>query len=776
MKNPLIPMMAITGNPTKMEINEVMELYAKQNIQQVLIYPRSGCEIEYMSEQWIDVCSWIIEFAANNNIDVWIYDEFNWPSGTCRGKVMREHKEYVAKAVFLTEDGYGIKNYNDYFDILNPDAVDSFIEYTHEVYYKNFGEYFGSVIKGFFTDEPDFSVCTWGGMDYPFTKNLDIEYKQRFGRDLFEDMMTRFENSDYKVDFYNLLAEKFRVNYIRKINDWCIKHNVVLTGHTMNEHFLDGAVNATGCTITALKEFSLPGIDEIATYTIVDQALWIAFGCIEAAARDNGRCAAAELFAHAATDVIPARVEQMIWLASMFKISKYFFALSPLDARGNVEKKEWFNPMNYMNPWFEGYPEIGLTASKAATFAEKNIKSEVFVRYPLTATIKNLGKENETLTDERLKNVLKGLVRAQIQWQLIEEDVEPPKGSIVVEINDEADFSAQKIIEDIKTCIQRDVFVLENNELADELLLRKFDDGSYVIVDLQDNGKDRELILCDGNEKHKLWLKARGHYISGEDIPQKPEIIYNVNCMLNMQLNGENTLRCNLNEDRLEYEFIVEDDLEEIRLAIRNYHFNGEIYFDGKKMISENECTCMTKGLNELYKCTDSFSLSKGVHTITTTVAAESEYFLPTCIICGNFAGDDINVIKKLPDVVSMQSLEKDILAQYVGRIELSAEIEIPNERCILKADASNLYTRLFINNDYIGGMISGYEWEIPDKYRGQVVDMKFEQYTSIAPVFGELKNAVTREEFGQNKPKNYTYRKFGKRCGIINISFIKTI
>ena len=72
--------------------------------------------------------------------------------------------------------------------------------------------------------------------------------------------------------------------------------------------------------------------------------------------------------------------------------------------------------------------------------------------------------------------------------------------------------------------------------------------------------------------------------------------------------------------------------------------------------------------------------------------------------------------------------------------------------------------------------MISGYEWEIPDKHCGQVVDMKFEQYTSIAPVFGELKNAVTREEFGQNKPKNYTYRKFGKRCGILNIRFIKTI
>lgn len=100
MKNPLIPMIAITGKPTKDEIDNIMQLYADKEIQQCMIYPRSGCEIEYMSEQWIDVCSWIIEFAANNNMHVWIYDEFNWPSGTCRGKVMREHKEYVAKAVY----------------------------------------------------------------------------------------------------------------------------------------------------------------------------------------------------------------------------------------------------------------------------------------------------------------------------------------------------------------------------------------------------------------------------------------------------------------------------------------------------------------------------------------------------------------------------------------------------------------------------------------------------------------------------------------------------
>ena len=89
MKNPLIPMCAITGNPSREKIEEMLSLYSDAGIEQILIYPRSGCEIEYMSPRWLEVCSDLIVGAAKRNMSVWLYDEFNWPSGNCCGAVMR---------------------------------------------------------------------------------------------------------------------------------------------------------------------------------------------------------------------------------------------------------------------------------------------------------------------------------------------------------------------------------------------------------------------------------------------------------------------------------------------------------------------------------------------------------------------------------------------------------------------------------------------------------------------------------------------------------------
>ena len=142
MKNPLIPMAAITGNPTKAEIDEIMHLYAEAGIEQFLIYPRAGGEIEYMSKRWIEVCANIIEAAARDNIDRWLYDEFFCPSGTCQGKVMRENGEYCAKSVFVEDGKCIVKTNPNYSDVLNGEAVDCFIKNTHEIYYRHFGKYF----------------------------------------------------------------------------------------------------------------------------------------------------------------------------------------------------------------------------------------------------------------------------------------------------------------------------------------------------------------------------------------------------------------------------------------------------------------------------------------------------------------------------------------------------------------------------------------------------------------------------------------------------------
>ena len=53
MQNPLIPMVAMTGAPQKDEVFAfVKTMKEKCGFTQLMLYPRTGCEVEYLSEEW----------------------------------------------------------------------------------------------------------------------------------------------------------------------------------------------------------------------------------------------------------------------------------------------------------------------------------------------------------------------------------------------------------------------------------------------------------------------------------------------------------------------------------------------------------------------------------------------------------------------------------------------------------------------------------------------------------------------------------------------------
>ncbi len=81
MKSPLITMTAITGKPSKGYIHNYMKSLKDNGIEQAMLYPRSGCEIVYLSEEWFDTIGHFIQSAKDLDMCIWLYDDFNWPSG-----------------------------------------------------------------------------------------------------------------------------------------------------------------------------------------------------------------------------------------------------------------------------------------------------------------------------------------------------------------------------------------------------------------------------------------------------------------------------------------------------------------------------------------------------------------------------------------------------------------------------------------------------------------------------------------------------------------------
>ncbi len=758
---------AITGKPKKEQIARALHSYAQCGMDQFLIYPRSGCELSYMSQEWLDTIRAILDAAKNEGMKIWLYDEFNWPSGSCGGKVMQTNPDFYARGVFIENEKCEVKIYDSYADILNPDAVDCFIENTHEVYHRHFGEYFGSVIQGIFTDEPEIFRSVRGGATYPYTKNIEVFYHDVCGRNLWTDMLENPNHPVFLDTFWSLLKKMFRENFIDRINHWCVDHGILLTGHLFHEHDIRFASQTSGSTIYALRGFTLPGMDEIHTKTSIDTAEWLTLGSVEAAARVTRRGALGELFAYGPSDIPPARMEQMLFLEAAFKIDHYVMAVSAFDAKGNTKKYSWYHPTNYTSPWFEGYTELGKSAKRAAQWAKKDIASEVFVRLPIRDAIRT--KNTPFNLHERLNELLKALVRNQYQWQLLDEEEEAPENAYTITVPADDSYSLDSVLEKLFSSLPRTFAVYEGEQLAEEIFVRRYTDGTYMLLDLRDTPDMRHLTVVDKDSKTHIDLNGRGHYLSSDPLPPRFDVISSESPTFSFSLLSENTLRCNLHPEKDTFSFFVKDTLAGISVSVRDHEYDGQVYLDEKLLSPTKECTCMTRGLNELYRTSASFTLSPGMHTIRVTDPPKYSYFLPVCIISGSFAATPDHTLRALPTHAKTGYLHQTTLPQYAGHIVYETDISIPSDAEAVFLDSAELYTRLRVDGESLGAKISDYVWSLPPQMRGKKCRFTIRQYTSIAPLFGDYKEALSLPE---QTPGRYELPY--KKCGIAKINFLK--
>lgn len=93
-------------------IRQIVEMKQK-GVPGFLIHPRQGMEIPYMSKTFFDRVRLAVKTAKENDMEVWLYDEYPYPSGICGGEVILDHPEYLCKrlkrTVAVVEGGKEIK-------------------------------------------------------------------------------------------------------------------------------------------------------------------------------------------------------------------------------------------------------------------------------------------------------------------------------------------------------------------------------------------------------------------------------------------------------------------------------------------------------------------------------------------------------------------------------------------------------------------------------------------------------------------------------------------
>ncbi len=255
------------------------------------LHARGGLRTEYMSDEWFNAMEAAILVAEREGMDVWFYDENGWPSGFANGECLlpefyisyltmqkKDSFDESAYAVFAGQDNDLVRvteageytefycvyrNYNPFYvDLLNPALTDKFIEVCHEKYYARFAKYFGNVVKGFFTDEPQYSTA-----GYPISSVSEKEFEKAYGYSMKDNVISLFVETPncyaFRYDYRALTNRLFMENYTKKLYDWCTAHNCMLTGHTIDETTLFGQMRWNGGAMRFYEFEHIPGIDHL---------------------------------------------------------------------------------------------------------------------------------------------------------------------------------------------------------------------------------------------------------------------------------------------------------------------------------------------------------------------------------------------------------------------------------------------------------------------------------------------------------------------------------
>lgn len=330
-----MPFWAWNGKLDSDKLCSQIDNFRKMGFGGFYMHSRIGLADEYLGEIFMQCIRDCCDYAAKAGMVACLYDEDKWPSGFGGGRVTEDDRLAQRYLLFsskryedgdyrrekhtsgrLTEDGkismvaaYSVAldaeklvsykrvdlkcdeadyfayivvtkalswfNNRPYADILNPKAVDAFIECTHERYKEALGDRLNKGIWRIFTDEPQFSrvenlSSIVGEAGIPWTERFDEAYHERYGKKLVDSLPELFfERADdepavVRYNYMNLLAEWFADVFLQRIGDWCAANGFQATGHLMEEDTLLGQTKCSGEAMRAYRGLQLPGVDILA--------------------------------------------------------------------------------------------------------------------------------------------------------------------------------------------------------------------------------------------------------------------------------------------------------------------------------------------------------------------------------------------------------------------------------------------------------------------------------------------------------------------------------
>lgn len=296
-----VPFWFWNGLQTEAEITRQVTLAAAGGLRGLAIHARAGNRVPYLSDHWLLLVRHACVQAREQGLEIWIYDEDGYPSGTAANSIQARRPDLVQSflsfrhatatqacreprrlRVFAAADPdlpvdpaalppetevllFSVGRVGRYVDTLRPETARLFLELTHERYRTSLGEFFGNPITAFYTDDVNYLMEFAGGL--PYTPGLEPAFRERFGAGLLDRLPLLVEDlpgsRELRIQYRQLLQELFLRHFVRPVRDWCARHGLFLTGHLRgDEGPFTRAVNQFSSAMPFHAAEDVPGIDD----------------------------------------------------------------------------------------------------------------------------------------------------------------------------------------------------------------------------------------------------------------------------------------------------------------------------------------------------------------------------------------------------------------------------------------------------------------------------------------------------------------------------------
>ena len=491
------PFWAWNSTLAEEQLMEQIDYFKEMGFGGFHMHVRQGLETEYMGPEFMDAVKACVNKAQKEGMYAWLYDEDRWPSGCAGGKVTTDiryrlryllmtkqkiedctgekeeaytggkplflgafqikvnQKGYVTKYEKAAEgaDGPEIRffycmtkmegepryNFQTYVDTMSKDAIDSFIQVTHEAYKEEIGEAFGQTVPAIFTDEPQMMRAvrlesSFSDQDaiLPFTIDFPETFREENGYDLTERLPELFfadrskQARKTKYDYYRHASIRFHSAFADNIGKWCQENNIMLTGHAMGEDSLEEMVEQGYETMRLYKEMELPGIDML----FDDRAFTTAIQCRSAVRQYGREGMMSELYGVTGWDFdFRGHKFQGDWQACMgVTVRVPHLAWQTMKGEG---KRDYPASLFYQSPWYREYKYLeDHYARIAAALTRGKAVVKVGVIHPVESYWLERASNAETMPvcreyEEHFKELADWLIRGQIDFDYLSQSQLP---------------------------------------------------------------------------------------------------------------------------------------------------------------------------------------------------------------------------------------------------------------------------------------------------------------------------------------------------------------